>query len=50
MAIKLGCSSHLDERLGFERGGGSRNSPFKMDWYWIGVEFMFEKENYFLFL
>jgi hypothetical protein len=38
MAIKLGWSLLLDEWFGF--GGGSENSPFETDQYWIGVVFM----------
>jgi hypothetical protein len=38
MAIKLGWSSLLDDMFGF--GGGSMNSPFEADWYWIGVDVM----------
>ena len=38
MAIKLGQSSQPDKKFGF--GGGSENSPFEVDWYWIGVVFM----------
>ena len=38
MAIKLGRSSQPDEKFGF--GGGSKNSPFEADRYWIGVVFM----------
>jgi hypothetical protein len=38
MAIKLGWSPLPDERFGY--GGGSKNSPFEADRYWIGVVFM----------
>jgi hypothetical protein len=38
MAIKLGWSPLPDERFDF--GGGSKNSPFETDRYWIGVVFM----------
>jgi hypothetical protein len=38
MAIKLGWSLLLDEWFGF--GGGSENSPFETDRYWIVVVFM----------
>jgi hypothetical protein len=50
MAIKLGWSPLPDEQFGF--GGGSMNSPFEVDRYWIGVDFMVKKkkENIFLFL
>jgi hypothetical protein len=41
MAIKPGQSSQSDEQFGF--GGGSENSPFEADWYWIGVVFMVKK-------
>jgi hypothetical protein len=37
MAIK-GWSPLPDEEFGF--GGGSANSPFEADRYWIGVVFM----------
>ena len=38
MAIKPGRSSQPDKKFGF--GGGSENSPFEADRYWIGVVFM----------
>jgi transcription initiation factor IIF auxiliary subunit len=38
VAIKLGWSPLLDEWFGF--GGGSENSPFEIDQYWIEVVFM----------
>ena len=38
MAIKPGWSSQPDKKFGF--GGGSENSPFEADRYWIGVVFM----------
>jgi len=41
MAIKPGWSSPLDERFGF--GGGSENSPFEVERFLIGVEFMVKK-------
>jgi hypothetical protein len=49
MAIKPGCSSQPDERLGFE--GGLGNSPFEAEWYAIEIGFMIEKikEDYFCF-
>jgi len=37
-AIKLGWSPLPDEWFGF--GGGSANSPFEVDRYLIGVDFM----------
>ena len=40
MAIKPGQSSQPDEKVGFGGSGGSWNSPFEADWYWIGVVFM----------
>jgi len=48
MVIKPGGSPQPDEWLGFE--GGSGNSPFKMDWYWIGVDVMMEKIKDFFFV
>jgi len=38
MAINLGWCSQLNKKFGF--GGGSENSPFEADRYWIGVVFM----------
>ena len=38
MAIKPRQSSQPDKKFGF--GGGSENSPFEADRYWIGVVFM----------
>ena len=43
MAINPGWSSPRDERFGF--GGGSVNSPFEADRYWIGVDFMVIKRK-----
>ena len=40
MAIKLGQSSQPDEKVGFDGSGGSWNSPFEVDRYWIGVVFV----------
>ena len=47
MAIKPGWSSRPDERFGF--GGGLENSPFEVDRYWIGVDFMVIKRIFFCF-
>jgi hypothetical protein len=44
MAIKPGQSSQPDGIFGF--GGGSKNSCFEADRYWIGVVFMV---NFFYF-
>ena len=41
MAIRPGWSSPPDERFGF--GGGSENSPFEVERFLIGVEFMVKK-------
>ena len=38
MAIKPGRSSQPDKKFGF--GGGSENSPFKVDRHWVRVIFM----------
>jgi hypothetical protein len=50
MALKLGWSPLPDEWFGF--GGGSANSPFEEDRYWIGVDFVMikRKENNFVFI
>ena len=52
MAFKLGWSSQLDERFGFEIGDGSRNSPFKAERYGFEVGFIVEKikEDIFVFI
>jgi hypothetical protein len=51
MAFRLGWSSPLDERFDFERGDGSRNSPFEVERFTKGVGFMMEKikENIYVF-
>jgi hypothetical protein len=49
MAFKLGWSSLPDERLGF--GGGSVNSPFEADRFWVRVVCMVKKvKEIYLFL
>ena len=40
MAIKPRWSTQPDKNFGFGESGGSWNSPFEADWYWIGVVFM----------
>jgi len=40
MAIKPGRSSQPDKKVGFGGSGGSWNSLFEADRYWIGVDFM----------
>ena len=50
MAIKLGWSSWPDERFGFRKSGGSRNSPFEAERFGFEIGFIVEnpKETYFL--
>ena len=50
MAIKPGRSSQPDKKVGFGGSGGSWNSLFEADRYWIGVDFMVIKKKRIFFV